>query len=107
MQALPNEYQVAEIKIATRFKTTCSITNVPFEGTVKIMFRPNDKVVEFCSVEAWIDKLKDQSLTHEALTRLIYDTLHQVIEPQALVVETWARSPVHPRTYCRVGDDRA
>lgn len=68
------------------FTCLCPRSGYPDFATIRIVYTPNKKVVELKALKLWMNGFRDQSISHEAVTNLIFDTLKKQLKPRSLEV---------------------
>jgi 7-cyano-7-deazaguanine reductase len=68
------------------FTCLCPRSGYPDFATINITYVPNRKIVELKALKLWLNGFRDQSISHEAVTNLIFDVLKKSIKPRALEV---------------------
>ena len=68
------------------FTCLCPRSGYPDFATIKVTYTPDKKVVELKALKLWLNGFRDQSISHEAVTNLIFDTLVKNLKPRALEV---------------------
>lgn len=77
------------------FSLICSIGKAPFYGTIIISYQPQHLLLEFGSFEDWLRDITNNKMTIEAFTRLIFDTLIELLGDVSLKVTVKAQTIVH------------
>jgi 7-cyano-7-deazaguanine reductase len=68
------------------FTCLCPRSGYPDFATIKIIYTPDKKVVELKSLKLYLNSFRDQSISHESATNLIFDVLRANLKPRALEV---------------------
>jgi 7-cyano-7-deazaguanine reductase len=68
------------------FTCLCPRSGYPDFATIRITYTPDKKVVELKALKLWLNSFRDQSISHEAATNHIFDTLANQIKPRTLEV---------------------
>ncbi|MBI5025540.1 MAG: NADPH-dependent 7-cyano-7-deazaguanine reductase QueF [Nitrospirae bacterium] len=68
------------------FSCLCPRSGYPDYATIKINYIPDKFIVELKSLKLYLNKFRDQSLSHEAVTNKIFDDLKKLIKPRRLEV---------------------
>jgi len=68
------------------FTCLCPRSGYPDFATIKVMYTPDKKVVELKALNLYLYSFRDQSISHEAVTNLIFDTLVKNLKPRTLEV---------------------
>jgi 7-cyano-7-deazaguanine reductase len=69
------------------FTCICPRSGYPDFATIKITYTPDKKVVELKSLKLFLNSFRDQGMSHEGVTNIIFDMLKKNLAPRALVVE--------------------
>lgn len=68
------------------FTCLCPRSGYPDFATIKVIYTPDKKVVELKSLKLYLNSFRDQGISHEAATNLIFDVLKKNLKPRALEV---------------------
>jgi 7-cyano-7-deazaguanine reductase len=68
------------------FTCLCPRSGYPDFATIRITYTPGKKVVELKALKLYLNSFRDQSVSHEAVTNLIFDALKINLKPRALEV---------------------
>jgi 7-cyano-7-deazaguanine reductase len=68
------------------FTCLCPRSGYPDFATIRITYTPDKKVVELKALKLYLNSFRDQSISHEAVTNLIFNTLKQNLMPRSLEV---------------------
>jgi 7-cyano-7-deazaguanine reductase len=68
------------------FTCLCPRSGYPDFATIKITYTPDKKVVELKSLKLYLNSFRDQGVSHEAVTNLIFDMLKKALKPRSLEV---------------------
>jgi 7-cyano-7-deazaguanine reductase len=68
------------------FTCLCPRSGYPDFATIKITYTPDKRVVELKALKLWLNSFRDQCISHEAVTNIIFDTLAKNLKPRALEV---------------------
>jgi len=83
----PNPDRDYTIEISyPEFTCLCPRSGYPDFATVRITYVPNRKIVELKALKLWLNGFRDQSISHEAVTNVIFDMLKKSLKPRALEV---------------------
>jgi len=83
----PNPDRDFTIEISyPEFTCLCPRSGYPDFATINITYVPNRKIVELKALKLWLNSFRDQSISHEAVTNLIFDALKKTLKPRALEV---------------------
>jgi 7-cyano-7-deazaguanine reductase len=84
----PSEDRDYVIEISyPEFTCLCPRSGYPDFATIRITYTPDKKVVELKSLKLYFNSFRDQGISHEAVTNLIFDVLKKNLKPRALTVE--------------------
>jgi 7-cyano-7-deazaguanine reductase len=83
----PNPDRDYTIEISyPEFTCLCPRSGYPDFATIHITYVPSRKIVELKALKLWLNGFRDQSISHEAVTNLIFDVLKKSLKPRALAV---------------------
>jgi 7-cyano-7-deazaguanine reductase len=68
------------------FTCLCPRSGYPDFATIRVTYTPDKKVVELKALKLYLNSFRDQSIAHEAVTNLIFDTLVKNLKPRRLEV---------------------
>lgn len=68
------------------FTCLCPRSGYPDFATIRITYTPDEKVVELKALKLYLNGFRDRSISHEAVTNLIFDTLANKLKPRTLEV---------------------
>lgn len=68
------------------FTCLCPRSGYPDFATIKIIYTPDKRVVELKALKLWLNGFRNKSISHEAVTNLIFDTLAINLKPRTLEV---------------------
>ena len=94
-QKISNSSKIDQIIYTPKFSAICSIGKAPFSGIAEIKYIPYHWLLEFESFEKWLLEISLTEETIEGMTRLIFDTINEIIEPKSLCVSLTASTQVH------------
>jgi 7-cyano-7-deazaguanine reductase len=83
--ACPDRDYVIDISFP-EFTCLCPRSGYPDFATIKITYVPDKKVVELKSLKLYLNGFRDQSISHEAVTNVIFDALKMNLGPRRLEV---------------------
>ena len=69
------------------FTCKCPRSGYPDFATVRITYRPKDKVVELKTLKLWLNAYRDVGISHENATNDVFEALRDLLEPNHLRVE--------------------
>jgi 7-cyano-7-deazaguanine reductase len=81
----PDRDYIIEISYP-EFTCLCPRSGYPDFATIRITYTPGKKVVELKALKLYLNSFRDKSVSHEAVTNLIFDTLKKNLKPRALEV---------------------
>ena len=83
----PNPDRDYTIEISyPEFTCLCPRSGYPDFAGIKITYVPNRKIVELKALKLWLNSFRDASISHEAVTNLIFDVLKKGLKPRRLEV---------------------
>ena len=68
------------------FTCLCPRSGYPDFATIRITYTPDKKVVELKALKLYLNSFRDQGVSHEAVTNLIFDALKKNLKPRSLEV---------------------
>jgi len=92
---IPNDAGELQVDYEPAFSAICSVGRRPFYGTVRISFKPADRLLEFEAFERWLTSLALASYTVESLCRAVFDEVTEALGDVPLRVSVNARTTVH------------
>jgi 7-cyano-7-deazaguanine reductase len=72
------------------FSCLCPRSGYPDYATIKIVYIPDKYIVELKSLKLYLNKYRNQYISHEEATNKIYDDLYNLLKPRFLkVIGDW------------------
>jgi 7-cyano-7-deazaguanine reductase len=72
------------------FTCLCPRSGYPDFATIKIKYIPDKYIVELKSLKLYLNKFRNQYISHEEATNKIYDDLYNLLKPRFLeVIGDW------------------
>lgn len=72
------------------FSCLCPRSGYPDYATIRMSYVPDKSIVELRSLKLYLNKFRDQYISHEAATNKIYDDLKILLEPRKIeVIGDW------------------
>ena len=72
------------------FTCLCPRSGYPDFATIKIKYIPDKYIVELKSLKLYLNKYRNQYISHEEATNKIYDDLYNLLKPRFLeVIGDW------------------
>jgi len=68
------------------FTCLCPRSGYPDFATIRINYVPDKYIVELKSLKLYLNKFRDQNISHESVTNLIFDDLKKLLKPRQLEV---------------------
>lgn len=81
----PDREYVIDISFP-EFSCLCPRSGYPDYATIKINYVPDRHIVELRSLKLYLNKFRDQYISHESATNKIYDDLKKLLEPRRIEV---------------------
>ncbi|MFA5073681.1 MAG: preQ(1) synthase [Nitrospirota bacterium] len=81
----PDRDYVIEITFP-EFTCVCPRSGYPDFATIRILYVPDQKVVELKSLKLYLNSFRDKGVSHEGITNMIFDTLKKNLKPRRLEV---------------------
>lgn len=89
------------------FTCLCPRSGYPDFAEIKIEYIPDEKVVELKSLKLWLNSFRNEYISHEAVTNIIYDELIKLLKPRSLEVigDFFPRGNVH--TFIKISSEKS
>ncbi|WP_299239059.1 preQ(1) synthase [Sulfurihydrogenibium sp.] len=72
------------------FSCLCPRSGYPDYATIKITYIPDQYIVELKSLKLYLNKYRNQYISHEEATNKIYEDLYNLLKPRKLeVIGDW------------------
>ncbi len=68
------------------FTCLCPRSGYPDFATIKITYVPDKKIVELKALKLYLNSFRDQNISHEAVSNVIFDVLKKNLKPRSLEV---------------------
>ncbi len=68
------------------FTCLCPRSGYPDFATIKITYVPDKKIVELRALKLYLNSFRDQNISHEAVSNVIFDVLKKNLRPRSLEV---------------------
>lgn len=68
------------------FTCLCPRSGYPDFATINITYTPDKKVAELKALKLYLNSFRDRSVSHEAVTNMIFDALKKALKPRRLEV---------------------
>ncbi len=68
------------------FTCLCPRSGYPDFANISVTYVPDRKIVELKSLKLYLNSFRDRSVSHEAVTNLIFDELKKGLKPRQLEV---------------------
>ncbi len=68
------------------FTCLCPRSGYPDFAIIRVLYTPDKHVVELKSLKLFLNGFRDRSVSHEAVTNLIFDALKKQLKPRTLEV---------------------
>ena len=94
----PNRNRDYEISIDfPEFTCKCPFSGYPDFATLKIVYQPNEKVIELKAIKLYLNSYRESKISHEAVTNKIIDDLAKASDPKwmQLIADFNPRGNVH------------
>ncbi len=89
LERWPNPYSDRDYSIDINFPEftcLCPRSGYPDFAIIKINYIPDKYIVELKSLKLYLNKYRNQSISHEAATNKIFDDLKKILKPRHLEV---------------------
>ncbi len=70
----------------SEFTCLCPRSGYPDFAVIKINYIPDKYIVELKSLKLYLNKFRNESISHEAVTNLVFDDLKKRLKPRYLEV---------------------
>ena len=78
----PNKSRIYQVTIdLPEFTCKCPFSGYPDFATLKLIYQPKDKVFELKSLKLYINKFRDEKISHEEVVNRIMDALVEAAYP--------------------------
>ncbi len=71
---------------SSEFTCLCPRSGYPDYATIRVNYIPDKYIVELKSLKLYLNKFRNQSLSHESATNKIFDDLKKLLKPRYLEV---------------------
>ncbi|MBI5742095.1 MAG: NADPH-dependent 7-cyano-7-deazaguanine reductase QueF [Nitrospirae bacterium] len=68
------------------FTCLCPRSGYPDFATISVSYTPDKYIVELKSLKLYLNKFRNQHISHESVTNLIFDDLRKLLKPRSLEV---------------------
>ncbi len=68
------------------FSCLCPRSGYPDYATIKINYIPDGYIIELKSLKLYLNKFRDQHISHEAAVNQIFDALKKLLKPRMIEV---------------------
>ncbi len=89
LEKWPNPYPDRDYNIEIsfpEFSCLCPRSGYPDYAVIKVNYIPDKFIVELKSLKLYLNKFREQYLSHEAVTNKIFDDIKKLIRPRRLEV---------------------
>lgn len=90
LKTIKNEYKGNRFVCEHTFPeltAVCPTTNLPDFYTLRIVYEPDEKLIELKSLKLYLVEYRNEGIYHEELINRIMDDLKSVIEPNWIFLE--------------------
>lgn len=70
----------------SEFTCLCPRSGYPDFATIRINYVPDKYIVELKALKLYLNRFRDQSISHEAVTNLIFDDIKKLLKPRHLEI---------------------
>ncbi len=93
LEPWPNPYKDRNYTIEItfpEFSCLCPRSGYPDYATIKIIYIPDEYIVELKSLKLYLNKYRNQYISHEEATNKIYEDLYNLLKPRKLeIIGDW------------------
>ena len=96
LEVVANDYKNKKYTIKIKipeFNCVCPRTGLPDFGTINIVYKPKDLIVELKSLKLYVVKFRNLGIFHEHVTNKIIDDFKRACNPYSISVH----GDFHPR----------
>lgn len=90
---------ITSIGIDLEFEATCPVPGKPYGGTIEVSYKPmierDTKLIEWNSLQAWIESMRDLEITAEGMATLVARRVYDAVNPEWVEVTLWVKSAFH------------
>lgn len=90
---------VTSIGIELEFEAICPVPGKPYGGKIDVSYKPmigeETKLIEWNSLQAWIESLRDTEHTAEGMANLVAQRVRDAVNPEWVEVTLWVESAFH------------
>ncbi len=92
---------VMSIGIDLKFEAICPVPGKPYGGTIEVSYKPmieieeETKLIEWNSLQDWIESLRDTEHTAEGMANLVAQRVHDAVNPEWVKVTLRVESAFH------------
>ena len=90
----------------SEFTCLCPRSGYPDFATIRLRYVPDKYIVELKSLKLYLNRFRDESVSHEAATNRIFDDLHALLKPRKMEVTGDFNPRGNVKTVIRVSDDQ-
>jgi 7-cyano-7-deazaguanine reductase len=108
LQKWPNPYTDRDYTIDinfSEFTCLCPRSGYPDFATIKINYVPDKYIVELKSLKLYLNRFRDESISHESATNQIFDDLNKTLKPRHLEITGDFNPRGNVKTVIRVSTD--
>ena len=91
---------------SAEFTCLCPRSGFPDFATIKIDYVPDKFIVELKSLKLYLNRFREQSISHESSTNQIFDDLKKLLKPRHLEVAGDFNPRGNVKTVIRVSTDK-
>jgi 7-cyano-7-deazaguanine reductase len=89
LEAWPNPTPERDYSIEIsypEFTCICPRSGYPDFATIRLVYTPDEKIVELRSLKLYLNSFRNQAISHEASTNRIFDDLKKLLNPRKMEV---------------------
>ena len=108
LEKWPNPYPDRDYTIDIQFSEftcLCPRSGYPDFATIKINYIPDKYIVELKSLKLYLNRFRDENISHESVTNRIFDDLKKILKPRHLEVTGDFNPRGNVKTVLRVSTD--
>lgn len=89
----------------SEFTCLCPRSGYPDFATIKINYIPDKYIVELKSLKLYLNRFRNERISHESVTNRIFDDLKKLLKPRRLEVEGDFNPRGNVKTVIKVNSD--
>ena len=90
LNCFPNRNRSRDYEISINFPEftcKCPFSGYPDFANLKILYQPNEKVIELKSIKLYFNSFRDKKISHEEVSNIIIDDFINIADPKWMQLE--------------------